>query len=119
MLVLAMTQSMGAQQGLVVEHVCPKKPHVPASGAPPSVLGGGGGGPQVPALWPGVMLHTRPAQQSPVVVQAPSLGTQLAPPSGLARQRSTPWASGVHGEPSQHSAENWQRLPGSTQQGRW
>jgi hypothetical protein len=60
------------------------------------------------------MLHVRPVQQSPVLVQAPPLATQVVVP-----QRSTPWASGTHAAPSQHSLEKVQRLADSTQQGRW
>jgi hypothetical protein len=63
------------------------------------------------------MLQVRPAQQSPVVVQAPALCTQAVPVGGLARQRRTPMASGTQGVPSQHSEANWQRSPAAMQQG--
>jgi hypothetical protein len=74
---------------------------------------------QAPNVWPGVMEQVSPRQQSPVVVQAPAEATQAVPVGGLARQRNTPWASGTHGVPPQHSAENWQRSPPAMQQGAW
>jgi hypothetical protein len=63
------------------------------------------------------MLHTRPVQQSPVEVQLPAAFTQVTPPSLGCRQRRTPWPSGTHGVPPQHSAEKVHLLPAVMQQG--
>jgi hypothetical protein len=74
--------------------------------------------PQVPLGAPGGMLQVKPAQQSAVAVQVRPVPTQVIPPSGAcAAQRSTPWLSGRHGTPPQHSVEKAQRLPAEMQQG--
>ena len=70
-----------------------------------------GGLPHLPLPAPGVMLQTRPVQQSPVAVQVPPDPTQTMPPSGVPpppRQCSDPVESGVHGMSPQHSAAELQ-----------
>ena len=73
--------------------------------------GGGGGAPHVPTVAPGGTVQGKPAQQSPLEVQAPPVGEQLVP------QRKTPAESGRHGAPPQHSDENVHCWPPAMQHG--
>src|SRR5258705_2124422 len=67
------------QQSLFCVHVWPYW----AQDVPPSTVPASGvltGGPQVPVVAPGGMVHDVPTQQSAVVVHAPAVGMQSPPP---------------------------------------
>jgi hypothetical protein len=94
------------QHGSVVEQVWPYCAHiddVAMSVLPPTV-----GVPHVPDSEPGGTTHTRPVQQSLLVVQVSPLIWHIAP------QCNAPVESGTHGSPLQHSPENEQLPPGIT-----
>src|SRR3954471_24392262 len=81
------------QQGCEAEQVWPTYEHMPMSP-------GGVTAVQVPLVMPAGTLHLRPLQQSASAVHTPLVLEHIAP------QRSTPFESGTHGAPLQHSDEN-------------
>jgi hypothetical protein len=97
-------EQVPAQHGCVDEHDWPTYEQlVPMSP-------GGVTAPQVPLVWPGGTVHSRPAQQSPSLVHLPLVFEQALP------QRRTPPESGKQGAPLQHSAENVHCAPVAMQQ---
>jgi hypothetical protein len=102
-------QLLPAQHGCVSEHDWPTYEHVDMPMSPD----GGGAAPQVPTVWPGGTVQSRPAQQSAFDVHWPVVFEHCEP------QRSTPLESGTHGAPLQHSAEKVHCCPGSMQHGGW